>query len=274
MPLENLPVHRAFEREFAFESYGVLVRIEASDDALLEEAVQRARTALVGRIRPVGSQHSEHCFGIALDSDGTLFLYKNGREFSSDTNRPRFFKFFDSILRLEVAEHAVGWVFIHAGVVASKGRAIVIPGDSFSGKTSLVEALVRAGAEYYSDEYAVLDDAGLVHSFPRDLSVRYNNSGSIAERNVSIGSIGGLTGSKPVSVGLVVLTRFVDGAEWNPETLSIGQGILETIPHTIPTRSNTAHSLKVLNTAFTDAIILRSPRGEAADLAPTLLSFF
>jgi uridine kinase len=39
---------------------------------------------------------------------------------------------------------------------------IAIPGRSFSGKTSLVTALVRAGAVYYSDEFAVIDRDGLV----------------------------------------------------------------------------------------------------------------
>jgi hypothetical protein len=177
-------------------------------------------------------------------------------------------------LRIEVAEHAVGWVFIHAGVVASNGRAIIIPGDSFSGKTTLVQELVKAGGEYYSDEYAVLDSDGLVHAFPRDLSVRYDNGGSLGERDVNVGSMGGKIGSKPIPVGLVVLTRFVEGSEWEPETLSLGKGILETIPQTIPRNVNAAHSLKVLNTALTDAIILRGSRGEASKLAPTLLSFF
>ena len=274
MPLEELPAFCAFAHEFAFESYGVRVKIETSDAELLEEAELKARKALVDNLRRVENSDAEHLFGIASDAEGTLHLYKNGEEYSSDTDRRRFFKFFDSILRIEVAEHAVGWVFIHAGVVASNGRAILIPGDSFSGKTTLVQELVRAGAEYYSDEYAVLDSAGLVHPFPRLLSVRYVDNGSIGERDVEIDSIGGISGSDPIPVGMVLLTRFVEGASWEPETLSVGQGILETIPHTIPRQSNAVHALKVLNTAFTDAIILRSSRGDAAELAKTLLSFF
>ena len=274
MPLENSPVFCAFEHELVFESYGVRVRIEASDAVLLEEAERWARKALVDNVRRVDDVDTERSFGIASDVDGTLHLYKNGQAFTFDRDRQRFFRFFDSLLRIEVAEHAVGWVFIHAGVVASNGRAILIPGDSFSGKTTLVQELVRAGAEYYSDEYAVLDNAGLVHAFPRNLSVRYTEAGSIAERDIDVGSMGGKIGSSPIPVGLVVLTKFVEDAAWEPEVLSIGQGILETIPHTIPRIANAVHSLKVLNTAFCDAIILRSSRGDAARLAPTLLSFF
>ena len=274
MPLENSPVLCAFEHELVFESYGVRVRIEASDSVLLEEAERQARKALVDNLRRVDGTEAERSFGITSDADGTLHLFKNGQAFTFDKDRQRFFRFFDSLLRIEVAEHADGWVFIHAGVVASNGRAILIPGDSFSGKTTLVQELVRAGAEYYSDEYAVLDNAGLVHAFPRDLSVRFTQAGSLAERDVNVGSIGGKIGSRPIPVGLVVLTKFEAGAAWEPERLSAGQGILETIPHTIPRNANAAHSLKVLNTAFTDAIILRSSRGAASRLAPTLLSFF
>jgi hypothetical protein len=35
---------------------------------------------------------------------------------------------------------------------------------SYSGKTTLVSELIRAGATYYSDEYAVIDERGRVHA--------------------------------------------------------------------------------------------------------------
>ena len=64
-------------------------------------------------------------------------------------------------------------MFVHAGVVAVDGRALLLPGGSFTGKTTLVAALLRAGAQYGSDEYAVLDEAGLVlPAYPRPLSIR------------------------------------------------------------------------------------------------------
>jgi len=49
---------------------------------------------------------------------------------------------------------------------------------------------------------------------------------------------------------------------------------MEVIPHTIPRNFNTQFSLKVLNTAVSDAIILKSPRGEASAFAIKLLSFY
>ena len=44
----------------------------------------------------------------------------------------------DALVRTRVAHDAPDRVFVHAGVVAQRGRAIVLPGRSMSGKTTLV----------------------------------------------------------------------------------------------------------------------------------------
>lgn len=48
----------------------------------------------------------------------------------------------------------------------------MVPGRTLSGKSSLVLALVKAGADYYSDEYAVFDGSGRVHPYSKPLSRR------------------------------------------------------------------------------------------------------
>ena len=80
-------------------------------------------------------------------------------------------------LQLYVAEQALRRVFVHAGVVGWRGRAIVIPGRTMSGKTTPVRALARAGATYYSDEYAVLDERGRVHPYLKPMSIQENGGG-------------------------------------------------------------------------------------------------
>ena len=57
-----------------------------------------------------------------------------------------------------VARHSHQMLFVHAGVVGWRGLAIVLPGRSRTGKSTLVAELVLRGAVYYSDEFAVLDD--------------------------------------------------------------------------------------------------------------------
>src|SRR5262245_45175907 len=50
----------------------------------------------------------------------------------------------ESDARLFVAEHTRRRVFVHAGAVGWRGRAIVVAGASHTGKSRLVEALVAA----------------------------------------------------------------------------------------------------------------------------------
>jgi hypothetical protein len=98
----------------------------------------------------------------------------------------------ESHRHLYVGECASNRVFVHAGVVGWRGRAILLPGASRSGKSTLVAALLRAGARYYSDEYAVLDPLGLVHPFARPLSIR--SVDRITARRLGPEAFGGRTG--------------------------------------------------------------------------------
>lgn len=75
-------------------------------------------------------------------------------------------------LRETIALRTRHFVFIHAGVVAVRGRAVVIPGQTYTGKTTLVRALAAAGCGYVSDEYALVDPDGMIHPYPRHLSIR------------------------------------------------------------------------------------------------------
>ena len=96
----------------------------------------------------------------------------------------------DAQVRMFIAANTRDWIFVHAGAVACGGRAVVLPGESFSGKTTLVAALVQAGASYYSDEYAVLDADGRVHPYARRLSIRSDGGEPTQERHV--GELGGV----------------------------------------------------------------------------------
>ena len=57
-------------------------------------------------------------------------------------------------------------------MVGWHGRAILVPGHSFQGKSTLVQAFVAAGALYFSDELALIDGAGQVHPYPRPMMLR------------------------------------------------------------------------------------------------------
>lgn len=273
MSKECLALSDTFDNKFYFESYGVRIKVESNSQGLLEEIRQVVIAALVNRVVFIenSGESSKHSFGVAFDGRNYI-LFRNGKKVSQHESAKLFFKYLNGRLRIEVAEYAKSNVFLHAGVVGWKGHAIVIPANSFAGKTRLTAELVKNGADYYSDEYAVLDESGRVHPFPRKLSIRY--SGPTRERQVSAGELGGSSGEEPIPVGMVLLTTFKKGASWDPQVLSPGKGILEIIPQTIPILQSAEFSLKVLDLVARRAIIVKSARGDAKKFAKTLLAFF
>lgn len=175
----------------------------------------------------------------------------------------------ESDLRLYVAETAPRRVFVHAGAVGWRGRAVLIPGRSLSGKTMLVSELVRAGAEYYSDEYAVLDARGRVHPFAQPLGVRA--SGSLRQEPVDVETLGGKTGRGALPVGLVVVTGYRSKARWRPKELSAGRGALELLANTVPARRDPERVMSALQNATATATVLGGARGEARETAYRIL---
>jgi hypothetical protein len=173
-------------------------------------------------------------------------------------------------LILHVAELSPDCIFVHAGVVAWHGCALMLPGASFAGKTTLVAELVRAGATYYSDEYAVLDAEGTVHPYARELAMR--REGSTTQTPTHVDALGGICGSGAVRVSHVLFTEYVKGAAWRPEPISPGMAALEMLRHAVPVQRTPARVMATLATMLGGAKALRSHRGEAGETAQALLA--
>jgi hypothetical protein len=175
---------------------------------------------------------------------------------------------FEAAVQFDVAVAASPWLFVHAGVVGWNGRAIVIPAPSSHGKSRLVEALVRAGAAYYSDEFAVIDENGLVHPFARRMALR-DEAGAV--RRVSPEEVGGSAGSTPLPIGLVLSTRYEAGSEWRPREGTAADAVMVLLANTVRARIAPASSLEVLARAVEGAGIVEGPRGDADAVAQELL---
>lgn len=167
-------------------------------------------------------------------------------------------------LRRFVGYHSTDLIFVHAGVVAYRGVAILVPGHSFAGKSTLVEALVRAGADFYSDEYAMLDKDGRVAHYLEPLSIR----GPQGQEEIELGSA---AVQRPAPVGLVVMTVYKPGSSWSPRRLTTGEGVVAMMEHAVPARDRPAETLAALRVALADAEILQGERGEADETARALL---
>jgi hypothetical protein len=160
---------------------------------------------------------------------------------------------------LLVAERAPQHLFVHAGVVGWQGRAVVMPGASFAGKTTLVESWLEAGATYYSDEFAVIDRDGRVHPFARPLGIR---GGTVAtSRRVPAAALGAEIGTAPLPVGLLIVTAYQAGAQWRPRRLTAARALLAMMRHTVAARGKPEHSMPLLKRAVFGRTALAGPRG-------------
>lgn len=249
----------------SFEAFGVQVEVTLGDAELegaVEEILPPGRTAC----RPDASAGR---FGLHQTGEDAYEVTFAGFPSMAHATLDVALTMLDAQMRLFIAANARDWLFVHAGVVARAGRALVAPGDSFSGKTTLVRALVSAGATYYSDEYAVLDGAGRVHPYPRPLSIRHGDGGEVREHQAADNSAA--AGEDSASLGMVVVTRYREGAEWQPKRLSPGQGLVALLANTVPAQERPEESLRTLRRAMERATVLEGERGNAGPMAAALL---
>jgi hypothetical protein len=205
------------------------------------------------------------------DGDGQLAVIADRTLVGTTQDEELALGMLDAQIRAQIALLAPDHVFVHAGVVAVGDRAVVLPGSTFAGKTTLTRALVEAGATYYSDEFAVIDAAGLVHPYPKPLSIRLaDGTGRTTETLAH--SLGGATGETPVPIGLIAVTTYRPGARLQPEPLNAGAALLALLGHTIPARTRPKQSLAALKAAVQGAAAWKSDRGEAQATAREILN--
>ena len=252
----------------AFSSYGVPIGIRSDDPALLLSAIE----ALPAGWQQIDAGHADRLYSLLAapaahggDPEGHG-LYRGARCLLAGARRDEVLRTLEQDVHLHVAEYAPAHVFVHAGVVGWHGRALLFPGRSFAGKSTLVARLLAAGASYYSDEYAVLDERGRVHPFPRPLSLRIGEG----TRRLPHTAYGAALGTGPLPVGAVLVTRYRSGARWLARPLSPGEAVLALFRHTICGCRRPVQALQVLREAMLRARAFTGPRGEADQLLPTL----
>src|SRR6185437_1080199 len=141
-----------------------------------------------------------------------------------------------SDLQHAVAEHSRQHLFIHAAVIGWRGRAVLLPGRTCTGKSTLTLALARAGATYFSDEFARIDRHGLVHPFPRPFSLRSVDGRKLVYPDRERLEIA----SAPCPVGAIISTYYIFDGVWRPSSLSPGHAALELLRNTVAVRSDPA----------------------------------
>jgi hypothetical protein len=257
----------------SFMSYGVRVGIRANRPGILDKFLP----SLPPGWKPSASPIVERMYSIIGGGEGPRpnirllnIVYSGALRIARTGELEKAVDAFESDLQLYVAEMSPRRVFVHAGVVGWRGQAVVIPGRSFSGKSTLTAELVRAGATYYSDEYAVLDEHGRVHHYARPLGIRENGDLGKATK-YAVEALGGKPGSKPLPVKLVVVSKYKPGAKWRPRQLSAGEGALALLANTVSARREPESALTALNHVVSQATILKGDRGEAGQVIDYIL---
>ncbi len=257
----------------SFVSYGLRIGIRVNKPEVLE----RLPNFVPPRRKPTTTPIVDRLYSLVVGSSepGSTFrrynlLYVGARRLARTMDLDDVLDRFDSDLRLYISEWARRKLFVHAGVVGWCRGAIVIPGQSFSGKSTLVAALVRAGETYYSDEFAVFDARGRVHPYPRQLSLR-GEWGKKSEK-CSVELLGGTAGVNPLPVSSIVMTRYRNGARWHPRPLSPGRAVLALLGNTAAVRRRPEDSLATLRQVVSNAQALQSQRGEAEEIVNSLLT--
>lgn len=263
-----------WNESLCFSSYGVRVGVRVNRNGTLD----RILPYLPPGWKETRTSNLDRLYSLVIRDEAQRgkrrrihLVYADESEIARTPKLDQAIDAFESNLQLFVAETAPRRVFVHAGVVGVRGRAIVIPGRSFSGKTSLVAALVKAGAVYYSDEYAVLDERGRVHHYARPLSIR--ESGHLRKpKKYKVEALGGRSGARPLEVGMVVVSKYRAGASWRPRRLSEGEGALELMANTVSARRRPGAMLEAIHKVVSVAPVLKGNRGEAGQVVRFILT--
>ncbi len=261
-----------WEAGLALQSYGVPLGLRVTDAALLPAVLALLPPGWTAAVTPaVDTLYSvTRIAGRSRTSTAPYYYaYRGGCLLTRTRDREALLAAVESDLHLSIARQAENHVFVHAGAVAYAGQAIVIPGRSFSGKTTLTAALVRAGAAYLSDEYAVIDAAGQVLPYAKSLSVRAG--AALAEGRCTAESLGGHTASGPLPVGMIVSARYEAGARWRPSSLTSGQALMTLLENAVRVRELPRLAMQTLPEAVRGTQSYRGRRGEADRVAAWLL---
>jgi hypothetical protein len=254
----------------SFVAYGVRFAVRANDASLAEEVASHL---------PPGSQSgdfsdADRVYSLMVgEDDGSggkrYSVYLDQAPLIRSPTLQAALRAFETDIQLHVAEMAPDRVFVHAGVVGCRGRAILLPGRSFTGKSTLVAELIKGGADYYSDEYAVLDPDGGVHPYARPLSIRQGWGPGVTKHKVE--AFGARSGVGPLPVGLIVVSQYRPGVQWRPQPLSPGQGVLALLANTIPARRIPDLVMATLHRIVATAPVVAGERGEASEIVNSIL---
>jgi len=204
----------------------------------------------------------------ALEESGGFAIQINAQKISLATNIRDAALAAVKALDDAVVEHLIGLRAVHAGAAKLKGRALLIPASTHAGKSSLVAELLRRGAELFSDEYALVDEDGRVHSYPRPMLLR---NGSPRQTLVLPEDLNANFADEPAIVGWILAVDYDPRGAWDVEEISQGEAVMHLLRNTPHEMGQSPEMIHFFSRLAESARCYSGTRGDVAEAADRIL---
>ena len=159
---------------------------------------------------------------------------------------------------------------IHAGAVLVGDQALLFPGSSHSGKSSLVAEFLRRGAACLSDEYALIDSEGWVHPYPRVLLVRDGGPAQTPVLPRECNELSSVASAAAHVAGILAL-RYDSAKRWDVAPVPQSEALLLLLQNTPHVLADRPQMVEPFSRAVAGAKCYAGSRGEAADAVDQIL---
>ena len=157
---------------------------------------------------------------------------------------------------------------VHAGAVELAGRALLLPGGTHAGKSALVAELLRRGAAYLSDEYALIDAEGQAHPYPRPLLLR---NGGLEQVPFLPEECNARVGNAPLMVRWIFALEYDPAAIWQIAPVPQSEALLILLRNTPHVSTESPRIVPALKRASAGSECYRGRRSNAVEAADEIL---
>lgn len=173
----------------------------------------------------------------------------------------------ESILGLFAAEHLSERVAVHAAVLVADQGAIVLPGLTHSGKSTLARSARHRGLRVLGDEYALVDVAsGTIQGWPRPL--RHRTPAGVERTALDETEQASAFSDHPVRL-VAALTYSSDPPAIEPASRS--EMVMQVLLNTVCAQTRPEASFRAAMAMTAKALLLAGRRGESEPTLDLLL---
>lgn len=246
-------------------AFGCNLQIESPHARIVERAGQYVLPTLP-RVRSFDG--AIHWRARIEEKDSGLELIADGAQGVPAPTLDSMLPFLIRALDDAVIRNLRGLYAVHAGCVVWRGRAILLPGPTHAGKSSLVAELLRRGATYYSDEYALIDGQGRVHPYPRAVLMR---NGSPEQNPMLASEWGAAVGDGPAAVGWIFAVNYQPDGAWKLQPMEQSDSTFALLRNTPHVLAEAPVMLSHFHRAVLGARGFHGVRNDAAEAADRIL---